>query len=209
MRLLDKDGLPPASDLGERIVVKEFFTDRLGGTPDTFASLVNADRAECVGRAAAIAAMPKTFGTIPTLSFTIGRHSHAKCNGTGELQVGEEAKKLFAQEAARMAHPPQVKASLFVRLPVQWLGGCFQELWKRKGSRSLIKSYRDITLADLDGKDMGSFIRASIIGAVMVLAGPCQYGGGCNGGATDLCHLAVTQAMVLARAQSLSSATFC
>ena len=125
VRLLDKDGLPAASDL-ERIVVNEFFTDRLGGTPDTFASLVNADRAECVGRAAAIAAMPKTFGTIPTLNFTIGRHSHAKCNGTGELQVGGEAKKLFAQELARMAHPLQVKASLFVRLSVQWLGGCLQ-----------------------------------------------------------------------------------
>ena len=41
---------------------------------------------------------------------------------------------------------------------MQWLGGVIQELWKRKGDPRLIGNFRDITLADGDGKDFGSFL---------------------------------------------------
>ena len=85
------------------------------------------------------------------------------------------------------------------------LAGAFKN-WKMKGSKALIDSYRDITLADLDGKDFGAFVRAAIIGAVALLGGDCQMGGGMNGGTTDMCHMAVTEALVLGRTLGMTVA---
>ena len=124
-------------------------------------------------------------------------------NGCGELPIGGEAKRLLPQIIARQAHPLLVKASPSIRMPIYFLGGCIQELWKMKGDQSVITSYRDITLADLDGKVFGSFVRAAIFSAVSMLAGKAQLGAGFNGGATDICHLGVTQAFACARVKAL------
>ena len=72
-------------------------------------------------------------------------------------------------------------------------------LYKGKGLRSLISSYRDVTLADFNGESFGAFVRVAIIAATRTLAGDAQHGSGMNGGTTDICHLAVTECFALAR----------
>ena len=73
------------------------------------------------------------------------------------------------------------------------------ELYKGKGPTSVIESYRDITLADMNGKCFGSFVRCCIFVAVQAFYGKSQNGGGLNSASTDLCLLQVTQVFVAAR----------
>ena len=64
------------------------------------------------------------------LSATTLRHSKAKFNGMGELQIGGEVKSLLPRAMARLIHPLHTRATLYVRLPIQFTGGCIQELSK-------------------------------------------------------------------------------
>ena len=99
-----------------------------------------------------------------------------------------------------LLHPIACKAAFFIRLPVQWLGGCLMELYKGKGPTSAIESYRDITLKDMNGKNFGSFVRCCIYIAVQAFSGKSQNGGGLNSASTDLCLLQVSQVFAVARA---------
>ena len=166
LRLLDPQGVPAASDFDERTIVKKHFQGKLEAADYTFGGMIDDDRAECASRAPELAAVEKSLVAIPSLTAVVHRHAHAKYNGMGKVPLGGEVKRLLPRTIAAMVHPLHVKAAIFIRLPVHWLGGCIQELWKGKGSRSLIAQYRDITLADLDGKVFGAFVRASIIVAV-------------------------------------------
>ena len=73
-------------------------------------------------------------------------------NGLGEQVLGGEGNRLLPRVTAMIAHPLNTKAALYVRLPCQWLGGCLMELFKNVGDPSLMKNFRDITLADLVGQ---------------------------------------------------------
>ena len=57
----------------------------------------------------------------PSLTYIIGRHAHAKHNGTGEIVIGGEVNKLLPRATAANIHPLHTKAALFVRLPIHWL----------------------------------------------------------------------------------------
>ena len=61
---------------------------------------------------------------------------------------------------------------------LQWLGGCLMELWKLKGAKACILNYRDITLADDEGKLFLSFLRTALMVAVAALTGASQCGSG-------------------------------
>ena len=58
------------------------------------------------------------------------------------------------------------------------------ELFKNKGSPSILKNYRDVMLADFSGKGATKLIRAQILPYVNKLVGNYQYGSGLNGGET-------------------------
>ena len=118
-------------------------------------------------------------------------------SGRSQLPIGGELHRLLHAATAALMLPLHVKAAMSIRLPVQWLGGALMELFKGKGSRALAKNYREITVADLNGKDFGSFLRAAIMTAVVNLSGRSQHGAGLNGAATDACHLQVTQCVPL------------
>ena len=70
---------------------------------------------------------------------------------------------------------------------------------------TLISSYRDICLADLNGEDFGAFLRTSLLVAVFELGGSSQFGGGLNGGTTDICHLLMSQLFCYARVKRTSA----
>lgn len=139
-----KSGIQASCDYAKRAIVQRQFQERLFAEPTTFCDLVLRDREECATRAPALAELPKSFDVVPLLKFTGMRHAKAKYNCTGETQLGGEVKKLLLQTLARISHPLQVKAALYVRLPIHWLGGCIQEFWIGKDSAALTKSYRDI-----------------------------------------------------------------
>ena len=133
------------------------------------------------------------FGSSAVGNFLVTKYAHGK-NGTGEIVVGGEAKKLLALALATVTHPLHVKASMYLRLPFHWLGGCLQELYKGRGTRASILSYREVTLAYDEGKAFLSFLRFAMVGAASILASHGQCGYGLNGGAADVCSLLVTQA---------------
>ena len=86
-----------------------------------------------------------------------------------------------------------VKASIFIARPLQYRGGPTQGLWKKKGSRSLIKKFRDVTLCDGDGKVYGSHNRSAILDVVKAVVNETAMGSGLNGGACDAAHLFVSE----------------
>ena len=49
-------------------------------------------------------------------------------------------------------------------------------LSKGKGSKRIIKSFQEITLADLNGKDFGVVLRTALFTAITVLGGDAQCG---------------------------------
>ena len=57
------------------------------------------------------------------------------------------------------------------------------ELWKSKGSQSLIANYRDITACDQDAKTLGSHDRISVLQATGSMLIPTAMGSGFHGGA--------------------------
>ena len=65
----------------------------------------------------------------------------------------------------------------------------FHHLWKLKGSRSFIDNYRDVMLAEGDGKFDSSLLRRDVMTAVSHMVPDSQVGSGPHGGATDVGHL--------------------
>ena len=127
------------------------------------------ERVNASGLATSNQAVTRDIAAVPSFSFVIHRNAKAPCSGLGETQIGGEVMRLVPRIMAGITLPLQCKAALYLRLPLQWLGGCLMELYKNKGVQSDIGNYRDITLADLDGKDLGAFVRAATIGAVRLL----------------------------------------
>ena len=80
-------------------------------------------------------------------------------------------------------------------------------LWKGKGSKSDIASYRDITLTSQEAKVSGKWIRQMVVSSVANGAIPTQFGSGFNGGSTDVCQLYCKAAMALADVLSMSDVT--
>ena len=79
------------------------------------------------------------------------------------------------------------------------------ELFKNKGCSSEIKDYRDITLADIDGKDFSKQIRSCVLHAVKGVASETQFGGGMNDGDTGKAHLYLRIIGDIAKAMNLSA----
>ena len=63
------------------------------------------------------------------------------------------------------------------------------ELFKNKGSPSLRTNYRDILLANDDGKGEGKLLRRRFLKFAMAISHDTQFGGGFHGGETAFAHL--------------------
>ena len=69
--------------------------------------------------------------------------------------LAPDVHKSWAGPMARLTHPIHVKSATYISRPIQWRGGQLTELWKAKGTRSVIANFRDVTLCDEDGKVLG------------------------------------------------------
>ena len=203
-RLLNSEGIPASCDKEERLIVKDHFQAKLEGSDSSMLALVTADRNTAPVLAVEHASIIRSLDAVPDITFLINKNARAKFNGLGETPIGGEVLRLAPRTMAHLAHPLHVQAAMQIRLPLQWLGGCLVELWKKIGSRAFITNFRDITLSDGEAKHFLGFLRTSIRTAVQALAGPGQCGSGFGAGATDTCHMLLTQAMCLARLQKKS-----
>jgi len=204
-RISGADEVPARSDAEERLIVRGEFRERLQGTDTTLTCMIQDDRSSCAANAVELKRIPLDINAVPSKQFVTRLHAKGRMNGLGEAGIGGEVSRLLPLVTSDLFLPVHFKAAFTMRLPIQWLGGALQELFKGKGSMSLITNFRDITLADLNGKHFGSFIRSCLYVAVQSLVGPSQHGSGCNGGTTDICHLGVSQLFSLARAKKSSA----
>ena len=65
------------------------------------------------------------------------------------------------------------------------------ELFKGRGSMSIVKNYRDITMGDQDAKAVGRWLRGKLLAAVAAITAVTQWGSGLHGGETAITHLQV------------------
>ncbi len=85
--------------------------------------------------------------------------------------------KLFPVQLARLFFPLVVKTFVRVQPPLQWKGGMICDLFKGKGSPSLITSYGDILLMDDGGKGVQWLLRKALFPLAMQLCVDSQFWG--------------------------------
>eukprot|EP00973_Karenia_brevis_P092792 12414143-Karenia_brevis.AAC.1 len=91
---------------------------------------------------------------------------------------------LFALCPNRMADlymPLYLKMYVTLRPPLQWKGGMLHELYKGKGPKSAIPSYRDMSLADQAGKSFSKNLRSDLFATLGGHVTSNQFGAGLNG----------------------------
>ena len=101
-----------------------------------------------------------------------------------------------------MLHPLLCKALVNAEAPLQWKGSQLAALFKGKGARTSIKSYRDVSLCDPDAKMYGKILRRFLSKAVGAMSPTMQFGSGLGGGGCDLPHLAARAVLQLAETSS-------
>ena len=78
------------------------------------------------------------------------------------------------------------------------------ELFKNKGSPSIIANYRDICISDNPAKTLGKFVRHALLPAAKGYALESQWGSGLHGGETAITHLYVRNLYHMARVSGKS-----
>ena len=85
-------------------------------------------------------------------------------------------------------------------------GGSWLLSGKGKGCQSLLANYRDVTVVGADANQFTPHTRAGFLPALINLSGHEQFGAGLNGGACDLAHLHIAQALAYAMRRNKSAA---
>ena len=120
--------------------------------------------------------------------------------GLGPDKIGTEALKLLPHWMSERIVPLLEKRLTRLEIPLQWQGGSLFALYKGRGSREDVGAYCDITVCCAAPKAYGKSLRTRLVKALASATGtdPCiqhdagiQYGGGLNGGSTDIPHLSM------------------
>ena len=116
--------------------------------------------------------------------------------------MGAEAYRLAPHETAKVFHPLVWKSLTNCEAPLQWKGAQLAALYKGKGSRTELTSYRDVSIGDPDAKMYGRILRQFFIKSVNGLDPVMQFGSGCGGGGCEAPHLAAQALLQLSEVQS-------
>ena len=205
-RIVGKDGRPAQSILDEKKVFREHFCNVLAGFPQAFETLVVDDCLPSDCRLQRIDPLV-AFDVIPSLSDVVAGFSRFKGGKAwGESQVCSDIFRRFPFEVGQAIYPLVLKTFSRVQPPLQWKGGVLCELFKGKGDSSSVKSYRDILLANDDGKGIMRMIRTKLLPLASSIVLESQYGGGLNGGETAFAQLFTRVVCEAAKQQKLSCA---
>ena len=101
----------------------------------------------------------------------------------GELQQGCAA--IFRHTSYAMA----LKAAWALAPPLAMRGGSIVELWKAKGSAALCSNYRDVSIKDLQGKDVSAWWRSKLRPYLEQATGDTAFGGLHGRGADLMAHI--------------------
>jgi len=191
LRVCNADGVPSASYHEEREVFRDHFCKVFSGTVKPFARLVDECRRSYLntmvydgidyGHAL------DNIRTSTQLQLDYGMNK--KKNAPGEDLLVPELLRINAGPVAKLMFPLRVKAVVKLSAPLQWRGGMVCELFKGKGCSSACASYRDIMLADANGKTFARHVRHVLIPACKTYIVNTQYGAGMNEGDTSITHL--------------------
>ena len=151
-RLTGSDGLPSSSHRAERQVVQAHFGDKLHAHASTMCEVIDEEREYAMVALPSRAAVVKSLDAVPTLTFCVSKNAKGRLRGTSDIVIGGEVGRLIPHFDAAVLHPLHVKTAMYLRNPVQFLGNVLHELWKGSGAQSNVDTYRDISLADGDGK---------------------------------------------------------
>ena len=187
-RILDDSGQPTTSYNAERKRFRRYFSELLDGFEVSPMALVQQEREQRLSSTPVSAAM--TREDLPTLPNLALRFATARVARTcGMDRVPPAAFKAAPWELARAYFPLIVKAHLSLRPPLQWRGGALVELAKVGGCPHECRDMRDITITDFVGGAMVGMMRPQLTPAVSRLASTGQFGGGFNGGSTEVAHV--------------------
>ena len=114
-----------------------------------------------------------------------------KNKAPGESLVCGNVLRRFCQELMCVYYPLVLKMYMRIQPPLQWKGGMLHERHKGKGSSGNTKNYRDVMLAEDDGKDAAKYVRHKLLDRARGIVLNTQFGGGFNGGETSFAHLYV------------------
>ncbi len=190
MRIIDKStGRPTQNVVQEKHAFREHFSDLMGGEIGTFAALIQKDRNLPESRFSGIDTncLDNVVPTLFDLFNCFAKFVRGKA--TGESRLASDVFRRLPLLMARVYYPLVLKSYLRIAPPLQWKGGMICDLFKNKGSPSLISSYRDILLADDDGKGAQRLLRKTLVPLAHKLCVSTQFGGGLNGGETAIAHL--------------------
>ncbi len=203
----NEDGLPACNTIEEKYVFRNHFSDLLGGETSTFETLVHSDRKCSSDRFEGVS--PECLSTcIPTIpDLILSNNKNTRNKGFGESLICTNVLKDFPIDYAILTYPLVLKSFVRIQPPLQWKGGVLVELFKGKGSPSLCGNYRDILLADDQGKGISRIIRKRFMKLAMNLSHDTQYGGGLNGGETAFAQLYVRLVIDYAVNSSTSCST--
>ena len=82
------------------------------------------------------------------------------------------------------------------------------EIFKNKGTSSLCANYRDVMLANDNGKFVGKFCRRQLVSRARRLIFPSQFWGGFHGGETAFAHLYIECILNVCKAQAIAGVIF-
>ena len=198
-RLHDALGNPVQTLVEEQALFRDHFIGLAAGRAVPFADLVAEGRP---GRVAAdgIAEDLSIIPSRPRLTTDIATAQLGKA--IGESKIGAEGMRLCPAAAAGLLHPLVTKSLINAEAPLQWKGAQLATLFKGKGARSSLKSYRDVALGDPESKTYGKVLRRFLLRAIDRLNPELQFGSGLGGGGCDLPHLAARAAMQVAEVRS-------
>ena len=197
--LRGKDGATADDNYEISKIFQNQFSELLEGKECTFHEVVAKIREETFSRKP-IYNFPLRL--LPTMIGTLRQYRVIKGDkAPGENTIVGEVYKHLYRLMAIMHMPLYFKSHLYRSPPVYYRGGLIGALLKRGASPYEPTGYRDVTLADVDGKTFGADLRTKAKPEMNKQALPGMYGSGLNGGSTDVAHLHLIAMLEYAKAE--------
>ena len=193
-RLVLESGVAAATAVDEQRLFRDHFVSLSAGEVTTFSATVTSNTPARTGFRYA----DEDMSVFPSrASVSVGLSTAKLRKAVGEAVVGAEGYRVSPKFSARLLHPLLCKSLINAEAPVQWKGSQLAALYKGKGPRTQLKSYRDVALGDPDAKLYGKVLRKFLLRSVERMQPVMQFGSGLGGGGCDIPHLAVQSALHL------------
>ena len=177
-RVFNDAGVLSQSYEEERYAFREYFCKLMQGTESSFEEVVVKDRITSADKYSGLD-FSSCWKPIPSPTDVVNMKLLANANkAIGEnCRVGR-TDKFFPLTMLKVSYPLVVKTYVRLQPAIQWKGGMIHEIFKNKGLHSNRSGYRDVLLADDEGKQICKHIRRIFVPRARQLVFSTQYGGG-------------------------------